>query len=111
MAQKSGKRRSQVGAITIWTIAFNLLAIAGVLLIIYRTRQVGWWILIAACAALALDPVVSWLGRRGLPRALAVLAVVMVGLTLVALLLATVVPVLVDQGRNLVASAPNLLER
>ena len=35
----------------------------------------------------------------------------MTGLRCVGLLLATVVPVLVDQGRNLVASAPQLLER
>ena len=63
MSRTSSNRRSQVAPITVWTIAFNLLAIAGVLLIIYRTRQVGWWILIAACAALALDPVVSWLSQ------------------------------------------------
>ena len=111
MATTGGTRRSQVAPITIWTIAFNLLAIAAVLLIIYRTRQVGWWILVAACAAVALDPAVSWLTRRGLPRGLGVLAVVLVAPGLLTLLFATLVPVLVDQGRNLIASAPQLLER
>jgi predicted PurR-regulated permease PerM len=105
------KRRSQVAPITVWTIAFNLLAIAAVLLVIFRTRQVGWWILVAGCAALALDPVVSWLVRRGIKRGLAVLAVMLTGLSLLGLLVATVVPVLIDQGRNLITSAPQLLER
>jgi putative heme transporter len=111
MFRTNRKRRSQVAAITIWTIAFNLLAIAGVLLVVYRTRQVGWWILMAACVALALDPVVSWLARRGLRRWLAVLAVMMTWLGLASLLVATVAPVLVDQARNLIASAPHLIER
>ena len=106
-----GSRRSQVAPITVWTVAFNLLAIAGVLLIIYRTRQVGWWILVAACAALALDPAVSWLGARGLPRGLGVLAVALAALGMLGLLFATLVPVLVDQGRSFIASAPELLER
>jgi putative heme transporter len=111
MSPTSPKRRSQVAAITIWTVAFNLLAIAAVLLVVYRTRQVGWWILIAACAALALDPVVSWLCRRGFKRWLAVLAVMMAGLALASLLAATLVPILIDQGSKLIASAPHLIER
>jgi predicted PurR-regulated permease PerM len=111
MPEMRSKRRSQVAPITVWTIAANLLAIAGVLLIVYRTRQVGWWILIAACAALALDPVLSWLTRRGVKRGLAVLAVVLTGVALLGLVVATLVPVLVEQGRNLIASAPHLLER
>jgi putative heme transporter len=105
------KRRSQVAAITVWTIAFNLLAIAGVLLVVYRTRQVGWWIVIAACVALALDPVVSWLSRRGLRRWLAVLVVMMTWLALLGLVVATLAPVLIDQGGNLIASAPHMIER
>ena len=72
MSQRGIKRRSQVAPITVWTIAFNLLAIAAVLFVVYRTRQVGWWILVAGCVALALDPVVSWLVRRGIKRGLAV---------------------------------------
>jgi predicted PurR-regulated permease PerM len=111
MPETDSKRRSQVAAITVWTIAFNLLAIAGVLLIIYRTRQVGWWIVIAACAALALDPVVSWLARLGVKRGLAVLLVVMTGLVLLGLVVATLAPVLVEQGRNLIVSVPHWLER
>ena len=111
MYEKGSKRRSQVAPITVWTIAFNLLAIAAVLFVVYRTRQVGWWILVAACAALALDPVVCWLSRRGIKRGLAILAVMLTGLCLLGLLVATVVPVLVDQGSNLVASAPQLLDR
>src|SRR6185436_19178617 len=82
MPSPSDRPRSQVAARTVWSVAFNLLAIAAVLLIVYRTRQVGWWILVTTCAALALDPVVSWLSRRGLPRWLAVLAVMLTGLVL-----------------------------
>jgi predicted PurR-regulated permease PerM len=111
MPEPPARRRSQVAAITVWLIAFNLLAIIGLLLIIYRTRQVGWWILVAVCAALALDPVVSRLSRRGLKRGLAVLIVVMIWLVLLGLLVVTLAPVLVEQGRNLATSAPQLLER
>ena len=111
MAGGEVKHRSQVAPITVWTVAFHLMAIAAVVLVVYRTRQVGWWILIAACIALALDPVVSRLSRRGLRRGLAVLAVMLTGLSFVGLLLATLVPVLIEQGRNLIAAAPGLLER
>ena len=107
----STRVRSQVAPITVWTVAFNLIAIGAVLFVVYRTRQVGWWILIAVFLALALDLLICRLERAGLKRGLAVLLVMVAGLGLGALLLATVIPVLIDQGTRLVQGVPDMLDR
>ena len=61
--------------------------------------------------ALGLDPAISWLERRGLPRWAAILIVMTgVGLLVAALVLA-VVPIIVDQVSQLVEEIPRIVER
>ena len=61
--------------------------------------------------ALGLDPAISWLERRGLPRWSAILIVMTaVGLVVAALVLA-VVPIVVDQVSQLVDEIPGIVAR
>jgi predicted PurR-regulated permease PerM len=61
--------------------------------------------------ALGLDPAISWLERRGLPRWAAILIVMTaVGLVVAALVLA-VVPIIVDQVSQLVDQVPFIVAR
>ena len=61
--------------------------------------------------ALGLDPAISWLERRGLPRWAAIIIVMTgVGLLVAALVLA-VVPIVVDQVSQLVDEIPIIVER
>ncbi|MCD2442416.1 AI-2E family transporter [Agromyces sp. SYSU K20354] len=61
--------------------------------------------------ALGLDPAISWLERRGLPRWAAIVIVMTgVGLLVAALVLA-VVPIIVEQVSQLVEEIPRIVER
>jgi putative heme transporter len=103
--------RSQVSARTVWTVALHVLLFATALIVLHQARDVIKWILIALFLALSLDPAVRFLQARRLSRPLSV-AITMGGLlAVIALLAATLIPMLMEQGRSLFESAPRLLER
>ncbi|WP_224242831.1 AI-2E family transporter [Hyalangium gracile] len=104
-------RPSQVSPRTVWTVGLNALLLVVVVLVLHDSRTVISWMLVALLLALAIHPAVRWLTRKGLRRGLAVLAVFLVLGGLVALLVASFVPMLVEQGKALVNAAPDLLER
>ncbi|AWB85242.1 AI-2E family transporter [Mycetocola zhujimingii] len=62
---------------------------------------------VALFLALGLDPLVTWLEKR-IPRALAILLVVIAVLGVFAGLLFAVIPVLINQGTNLINDLPKL---
>ncbi len=102
---------SQVSPRTVWTVGLNALVLVAIVLVLNDSRTVISWILVALLLALAIHPAVRWLTSKGLRRGLAVLAVFLVLGGLVALLVASLVPMLVEQGKALVEAAPDLLER
>jgi predicted PurR-regulated permease PerM len=102
---------SQVSPRTVWTVALHLLLILAALAVLYAARGVIAWIAVALFVALSLDPAVRFLEARRLPRSVSVLAVMAGLLGVVALLVVTLVPMLIEQGRALVAAGPDLLER
>jgi predicted PurR-regulated permease PerM len=103
--------RSQVSARTVWTVGMHVLLMAAALVVLRGASDVIQWILIALFLALSLDPAVRFLQARRLSRPVAV-AITMGGLlAMIALLAATLIPMLFEQGRSLVESAPRLLER
>ena len=63
-------------------------------------------ILVAGFLAAGLNPVVEWLGRRGLARSWAVLVVITGVLLAVALFFVALVPVITDQVAAIVKNAP-----
>lgn len=60
--------------------------------------------------ALGIDPAVSWLERRNLPRWLAILVVLVGILAVFAGLVLAIIPVIADQVGNLIGAAPDLID-
>src|SRR5215207_7073754 len=75
--------------------------------------QLGTVILYVALAlflALGLDPVVSWLQRREMPRWVAILLVFVVVIGVFVGLIATIVPIVVEQTTNIVRDWDDIVE-
>ena len=88
----------------------TVVAVVLALYLIYLLRRPLTWIFIAGFLAIALSGPVSFLSRR-MKRGLAV-AIVYVALILVPfLIMAALVPPVVEQGNNLAAVAPRLRPR
>jgi predicted PurR-regulated permease PerM len=68
-------------------------------------------VVVAFFLAAGLDPSVRWLSARGLPRAWAVLAVIVGVLTALVLFVVALVPVISDQVTSIVDNAPGWLSR
>jgi predicted PurR-regulated permease PerM len=66
---------------------------------------------LALFLALGLDPVVSWLQRRDLPRGLAILLVVVAVVALFVGLIATIVPIVIEQTKLLIEDWDSIVER
>lgn len=104
------KRKPPVSPKTVWVVGLNVLVLAVVVLALYQARQVLVLILVAGFLALAMNPAVLLLQRLRLGRGVAVSLVCAFGLVLVLLLVVSFVPLLLEQGRNLVRAAPDLVE-
>src|SRR3954451_19420048 len=97
---------------TVAMSALVLLALALALWIVWLARQALTWVLVAMFLAVALDPAVSALERRGLRRRGAATAVVfLAALLALAGLLALLVPPLIGQVEGLVDAVPGYLEQ
>ncbi|WNG45325.1 AI-2E family transporter [Archangium minus] len=93
---------------TVWRVGLNTVALVSLVLLVRAAWQVITWILVALFLALALEPLVSWLQRRGLRRGLAVLTVCLSFVALLVVLLRSVVPLCLHQLRLLLEEAPLL---
>lgn len=102
-------RRSQVSARTVWTVGLNALALLLLAWVLIRLRAVFVLLAVVLLVALALDPLVRWFERRGLPRGWSVLVTFLGPFGLVALMGASLVPLVVQQARSLIVAAPNLV--
>lgn len=92
----------------------TILRVIGVvagLWLLQRLWPVLLLVLIAAFLAIALNPAVSWLHRRGLSRGPAVLVVLITFVAALAGLGLLLVPPLIDQGRNLADNLPDYVDR
>jgi predicted PurR-regulated permease PerM len=85
-----------VGALLAWWLGGLLLSIGSILVLV----------VVAMFVAVGLNPAVEWLGRRGVRRSIAVLVVVAVVVTAVALFVVALVPVIADQVALIAANAP-----
>jgi len=92
---------------TVLQVAGVLLGVAIALWVVWISRRVIAWVLVALFLALALDPAVRFLQARGLRRRGAAAAVIYVSaIATIALLAALLVPSLVDQADGLTEAAP-----
>ncbi len=94
-------------ALLVFTYFASLLALAA----FRQLRELLLWLLAALFLSFALEPAVNWLVARGWRRGLAT-AVVLLGLGLLGLIaLGAMVPLVVDQVRELVERLPGWLDR
>ena len=88
-----------------------VLAAAVTIEIVLLARSVIVWILIAVFLALALNPAVEWLQRRGVKRRGLAVAIAYLGtLAGIAAISATFIPTLVDQVNSFVDAVPGYVE-
>jgi predicted PurR-regulated permease PerM len=86
--------------------SLGILAVAATTLAVYTTRAVLVRVLIGLFIAVALDPAVNMLTRRGMRRSLAVLVIFVIAAGLTAAFLISVIPALVHQFQALVHDFP-----
>ena len=96
---------------TVLQTAAVLLGVALALYVVWISRRVITWVLVALFLALALDPAVRFLQSRGVQRRGAAAAIIYVSaIAAVALLSAVLVPPLVDEAEGLAEAAPGYAE-
>ncbi len=96
---------------TILAVLGIVLAVIALLQVVWLARQVLTWMLIAVFFALALDPLVNLLMRRGIRRrGLAIGTTYLLLLGVVMLLGATFVPTLVDEVNSFIDAVPQYVE-
>jgi predicted PurR-regulated permease PerM len=96
---------------TILAVLGIVLAVAALLQVLWLARQVLTWILIALFLALALDPAVSFIQRRGIrQRGIAIGTTYLILAGAIVVIGATFIPTLVDEVNNFVAAVPGYVE-
>ena len=93
-------------AATLDRLLWRVLLFGAVLYLLYRNIGFVALLLLAVVIAIAIMPVADAAERRRIPRAVTVLAVYIVGIGLLALLTALLVPVIADQGSRMIARWP-----
>ena len=68
------------------------------------------WVLVALFASFALEPAVEWLARRGWRRGLATGAILLAIVVFSIVMVASMIPLMIDQLRALIDAAPGILE-
>src|SRR5262245_50169049 len=95
---------------TILAILGILLAVGIVLWVLWIARHVLTWVLISLFLALALNPAVEWLQRRGLQRRGAATAIAfLVALGVIAGIAAAFIPPIVDQVNSFANQVPDYI--
>ncbi|MEO5710036.1 MAG: AI-2E family transporter [Nocardioidaceae bacterium] len=90
-----------LGAYVAWWLGDVVLSVGSTLILI----------LVAGFLAAGLNPLVEWLGRRGLGRSWAVLVVISGVVLAIVLFLVALVPVISDQVASIVKNAPGWLDQ
>ena len=94
-----------------WGVFFSLGVVATLLTLqgLYSIRGILVQVLVALFITVSLEPAVHWLTLRGMRRGLAVTAIFVVTFGALLAFLISVIPSLVDQGRELIADLPGYL--
>jgi len=97
-------------SITTGAIVKVLAGLAMVALLVYL-RDVAVTVFVAFVVATALDPMVTRLERRGIPRGWAITLLFAALLAFLASVVVLFVPIVADQGRQLVSNVPAMYQR
>lgn len=91
-----------------WGSLWKVLAMFSLVVILYFSRDVFIAVLLAVVIATALDPAVSWLETKRIPRLLGTLMVYIVGIFIIALILYIILPVLLNELNGLLANGSDI---
>ncbi|HEV8167058.1 MAG TPA: AI-2E family transporter, partial [Actinomycetota bacterium] len=94
-----------------WGVFFSLGVVATLLVLrgLYSIRGILVQVLVALFITVSLEPAVRWLTRRGVRRGLAVTLIFAVAFSALLGFLISVIPQLVNQGRQLIDDLPGYL--
>ena len=101
--------RVQVTPRTVLVVMLTALALLAGLYLLWEVRNIVVWCVVAVFLAVALNPAVDWLDRRGLPRVVAIVLVYLALLLLVVGITALLLPPLISQGQALVTFVIDLV--
>jgi predicted PurR-regulated permease PerM len=101
--------RVQVTPRAVLVVMLNTLALLGGLYLLWELRNIVVWCVVAMFLAVALNPAVDWLDRRGLPRVVAIVLVYLALLFLVVGTTALLLPPLISRGQALVTFVIDLV--
>jgi predicted PurR-regulated permease PerM len=107
----SQERIVRFRARTVVSVLGIVLAVVALLQLLWIARQVLTWILIALFLAVALNPLVEFIRRRGVPRrGMAIGVTYLLVFAVLAALGATFIPTLVDEVNEFVEAVPGYVE-
>lgn len=109
----AGSRRGMPGLTprTVLMVIGVIVAVAAAIILLWLSRRIITWLLIAAFLAVALNPAVELLERRlRLRRSLAITVVFILGLSGATGIALVFVPPLIDAGQQLVDDAPGYID-
>ena len=92
------------------TLVGVLVATYAVLIVVRALRSVLIMLLVSMFLSFAMEPAVQWLNRRGVRRGLATGAVFVVGFLIVSGIIVAMIPLVVQQVGDLIASVPRSVE-
>lgn len=103
--------RLQVSPRSIWIAGLHILGVAILWRSVYSVGAVLGLVALALLFAMAVEPALRKLKNWGVPRWVGVLLVMALGLGVVALLVGTLIPMLVEQLQALIVALPDLMRR
>ena len=89
----------------VW-VTLVLVTVAFSFWLLYRFNQVVFIVFIAIVLGTVIRPVVNWLQKRGIPRALGVILIYIVLLALLISFVLLLFPLIIDQGTAIAAEVP-----
>ena len=105
------RRAEGLSSRDVWIVLFNVSVLALGVLLLWTLRTLVGWILVATLLALALQPAMMWLTRHRFKRGWAVLTLFLVVTAVGVTMVATLAPMVAQQGRDLWERAPELIDR
>lgn len=112
MTAGGARRAAGLTPRTVLMVIGLVIAVAAAIVLIWLSRRIITWLLIAAFLAVALNPAVDLLNRRlRIRRSLAITVVFILGLGAATGIALVFVPPLIDAGQQLVDDAPGYIDQ
>lgn len=115
-AEVTAESNSKAPEVRVRAFRMGFVGAVGVLLAVFLGGLIGQlstvilYIALALFLALGLDPIVSWLQRRGMPRWVAILLVFLFVIGLFVVLIATLVPIVIEQVTTIVENWDQIVQ-